>query len=106
MAELMSSFNIRAASLPELPDELWEHVFSYLKTSDLKTCVLVCRQFQEEAVRLLWSEPTFHHQITPGEFAKLSNLQLICKLSTSHIQWDSIFLEWEERPWKFERNKR
>ena len=93
----MLSFDISAA--PLLP-VIWQHVFTYLKTRDLKTCSLICRQFQEQAVPLLWSAPTFHRQITPGELAKLSNLQLIHKLSTTQIQWD----DWDDFESLVEKN--
>ncbi|KAJ1668443.1 hypothetical protein EV178_000475 [Coemansia sp. RSA 1646] len=55
----ISSFSSTMSSFQHLPTELWRQIFSYLAVDDLKSAVLVSRQWRTAGNPLLWRTMTF-----------------------------------------------
>ncbi|KAJ2558033.1 hypothetical protein EV175_000999 [Coemansia sp. RSA 1933] len=55
----ISSFSSTTSSFQHLPTELWRQIFSYLAVDDLKSAVLVSRQWRSAGNPLLWRTMTF-----------------------------------------------
>ena len=58
------------------PKEIWNKIFSYLHTKDLKKLTLACKAIKPIAIMLLWEQPRFRIPLSPRKLNSLKHLPI------------------------------